>query len=124
MVYFPPGSLMNKTADFILCYSCGVPNYANKLEIPCKNCSMSLKLYLNPRVIGTLTDESGCIAPGKLLWSERAWEQLLGRTVKEVTEMTNEEMKWIEQRMIFVRMHLVFGWEEGVGRLAILGMRA
>lgn len=104
--------------------SCGIPIYANMLEITCKNCSRPLKLYLNPRIIGTLIDETGCIAPGKLLWSERAWEQLLGRTVKEVTEMTNEEIRWLEQRMMFMRMHLVFGWEESVGRLAVLGMRA
>lgn len=104
--------------------SCGVPIYANKLEIPCNNCSKPLKLYLNPRIIGTLLDETGCIAPGKLLWSERAWKQLLGRTAKEVTEMTNEDIRWLEQRMMFMRMHLVFGWEESVGRLAVLGMRA
>ena len=105
-------------------HSCGVPIYANKLEIPCKNCSKPLKLHLNPRIIGTLLDETGSIIPGKLLWSERAWKQLLGRTAKEVTELTNEEIRWLEQRMMFMRMHLVFGWEESVGRLAVLGMRA
>ncbi|KAG0652657.1 hypothetical protein D0Z07_0242 [Hyphodiscus hymeniophilus] len=114
-----------RTRGMLLCNECcGVPIYANELEIPCKNCSKSLKLYLNPKIIGMLIDETGCITPGKLLWSERAWEQLLGRTVKEVTEMTNEEIRWLEQRMMFMRMHLVFGWEESVGRLAILGMRA
>jgi len=55
-----------------------------------------------------------------LLWSERAWEQLLGRSVKEFTEMTAEERRLLEQRMLFMRMHLVFGWEESVGKLAIL----
>jgi hypothetical protein len=107
-----------------LFHSCGIPIYANKLEILCKNCSKPLKLYLNPRIIGTLLDETGCITPGKLLWSERAWKQLLDRTAEEVAEMTNEEVRWLEQRMMFMRMHLVFGWEESVGRLAVLGMRA
>ena len=37
--------------------------------------------------------------------------------------MTSEEIRWLEQRMTFLRMHLVFGWEESVGRLAILGVR-
>jgi hypothetical protein len=114
---------LHKIANFVTYYSCGVPIYANKLEIPCKSCSKPLKLYLNPRIIGMLVDETGCIAPGKLLWSARAWERLLGRTVEEVTEMTDEEIRWLEQRMIFMRMHLVFGWEESIGRLAILGMR-
>jgi len=82
-----------------------------------------LTLSLNPKIIGTLLDETGSIAPGKLLWSERAWEQLFGRTVKEVTEMTNEEIRWLEQRILFMRLHLVFGWEESVGKLAILGVR-
>ena len=112
------------SANTYFSVSCGVRIYANWLEIPCKNCSKPLKLYLNPRIIGTLIDETGCIAPGKLLWSQRAWEQLLGRRVKEVTEMTNEEIRLLEQRMMFMRMHLVFGWEESVGRLAVLGMRA
>jgi hypothetical protein len=104
--------------------SCGIPIYANTRSTSCKNCSTPLKLCLNPRILGLLLDETGCIALGKLLWSERAWEQLLGRTVKEVTEMTNEEIRWLDKRMLFMRMHLVVAWEETVGRLAVLGMRA
>lgn len=83
-----------------------------------------MKLLLNPKIIGTLLDETGCIAAGKLLWSDRAWEQLLGRPVEEVTQMTTEEIRLLEQRASFMRMHLVVGWEESVGRLAVLGMRA
>lgn len=102
---------------------CGDPVYANTATTICKNCSKSLTLYLNPKVIGNLLDETGCIAAGKLLWSERAWEQLLGRTVGSLTEMGIEDIRWLEQRLSFLRMHLVFGWEESVGRLAVLGMR-
>lgn len=79
-------------------------------------------MYLNPKVIGTLVDETGCIEPGKLLWSPRAWEILFNRSVKQVTEMTLEEHKLFEQRVMFMRMHLVFGWETNVGKLAILGV--
>jgi hypothetical protein len=104
--------------------SCGIPAYANELMVPCPNCSKPLTLLLNPKIIGTLLDETGGIAPGKLLWSDRAWEQLLGRTVAEVAKMTTDEARWLEQRMLFLRMHLVVGWEESVGRLAVLGMRA
>jgi hypothetical protein len=103
--------------------SCGVPVYANELRIPCPNCSKPLNLQLNTKIMGTLLDETGCIAPGKLLWSDRAWEQLLGRSVKKVTMMTTDEVRLFEQRAVFLRVHLVVGWEESVGRLAVLGVR-
>ena len=123
--YSPPLSLsrfvqITRWNSFL---SCGVPIYANTLTTPCRNCSKPLKLFLNPKIIGTLLDETGSIEPGKLLWSERAWEQLFGRTVQQVTEMANEEIRWLEQRILFMRVHLVFGWEESVGKLAILGVR-
>ncbi|RDL39137.1 Uncharacterized protein BP5553_03477 [Venustampulla echinocandica] len=102
--------------------SCGVPIYANALTTPCRNCSSPLNLRLNPKIIGTLLDETGCIAPGKLLWSDRAWEQLFNRTIKDITEMSSEEARWYEQRIMFMRMHLVVGWAENVGRLAVLGI--
>jgi hypothetical protein len=105
-----------------LTFSCGVPIYANTLTIPCRNCSKSLTFSLNPRIIGALVDETGCIAQGKLLWSQRAWEQFFGRSLDEITKMTGEEVRLFEQRVLFMRMHLVFGWAERVGRLAILGM--
>lgn len=79
-------------------------------------------MYINPKIVGHLVDETGCIAPGKLLWSPRAWEQFFGRTVKEITEMTLEEVRLFEQRVMFMRIHVVFGWEDSVGRLAILGL--
>lgn len=111
--------------NMLLCSTCcGVPVYSNTPTTPCRNCDKPLSLFINPKIIGTLVDETGCIAPGKLLWSERAWEQLLGRSKAEMCEMKGEEIRWLEQRMAFMRMHLVVGWEEGVGRLAVLGMRA
>jgi hypothetical protein len=103
---------------------CGIAVYANELMTPCPHCSKTLPLLLNPKIIGTLLDETGCIAAGKLVWSDRAWEQLLGRPVDEVLRMSSDEIRWLQQRMMFLRMHLVFGWEESVGRLAVLGMRA
>lgn len=104
--------------------SCGVPIFANSRTTPCRNCSKPLTLSINPKIIGTLADETGCIAPGKLLWSARAWEELLGRPVEEFTVITEEEARLFEQRMLFLRMHLVVGWSEEVGRLAVLGMKA
>ncbi|KUJ18309.1 uncharacterized protein LY89DRAFT_552487, partial [Mollisia scopiformis] len=89
---------------------CGVPVYSMSMTTTCGNCSKVVNLYLNPKIMGLLLDETGCIAPGKLLWSPRAWEILFGRPIKEVTEMTLEEVKSFEQRAMFMRLHLVFGW--------------
>ncbi|KAG9246758.1 hypothetical protein BJ878DRAFT_455587 [Calycina marina] len=111
--------------NMLMCSQCcGVPVYANTRMTTCRNCSKLLTLALNPRIVGMLLDEAGCIGGGKLLWSERAWEQLLGRSVEEVTKMTTDEIRLLEQRMVYLRMHLVVGWEESVGKLAVLGMRA
>ncbi|KAH8601721.1 hypothetical protein B0O99DRAFT_713739 [Bisporella sp. PMI_857] len=111
--------------NMLMCTQCcGVAIYANTLQTACPNCSKLLKLSLNPKIIGTLLDETACIAPGKLLWSEKAWGELLGRSVKEVCEMSIDEIRWLEQRMMFLRCHLVVGWDESVGKLAVLGMRA
>jgi hypothetical protein len=104
--------------------SCGVPIYANTLTTPCHNCTKPLTLRLNPKIIGQLLDETGAIAPGKLLWSERAWEKFFGRTLKEICVMSAEQIRLFEQRVLFMRMHLCFGWEESVGRLAVLGVFA
>jgi hypothetical protein len=44
-----------------------------------------------------------------------------------MTEMTSEEIRWLEQRLLFLRMHLVVGWapeEVAGGRLAVLGIKA
>jgi len=105
-------------------FSCGVPIYANAYTTTCRNCSKLHTLSINPKIVGTLIDETGCIGAGKLLWSERAWETLLGRSVEAVTNMTTDEIRLLEQRMMYLRMHLVVGWEESVGKLAVLGMRA
>ena len=96
--------------------------YANSITTPCRNCDKTLSLSLNPHIIGLLVDETGCIATGKLLWSTRAWEKFFGRTVQEVVLMSSEQIRLFEQRVLFMRLHLVIGWEEGVGRLAVMGV--
>ena len=42
--------------------------------------------------------------------------------VKEVSEMSGEQIRLFEQRVLFMRLHLVVGWERGLGRLAVLGV--
>ena len=74
----------------------------------------------NPRIIGTLADETGCIAAGKLVWSDHAWQVLFNRTPEEMTLMTAEEIRLFESRVMFMRLHLVFGWCQSVGRLAVM----
>jgi hypothetical protein len=56
--------------------SCGVPLFSNKPTAVCKNCGTVRELALNPRIIGSLADEAGSIALGKLIWSDRAWNEL------------------------------------------------
>jgi hypothetical protein len=70
-----------------------------------------------------LIDETGCTATGKLVLSSKAWHQLLHVTEEELAETTAEAQRYIEQRLLFARLTLVFGWfaeeGEGVGRLYI-----
>ncbi|KAK0108955.1 hypothetical protein ONS96_002793 [Cadophora gregata f. sp. sojae] len=125
LLLFPSPNHMHEPPDlthFFDILSCGVPIYSNSLSTPCRNCSKPQELSLNPRIIGTLLDETGSIAPGKLLWSTRAWEMLFGRSVAEVTRMTGEEVRLFEQRVCWLRCHLVVGWSVEVGRLGVLGV--
>ncbi|KAH8687215.1 hypothetical protein BGZ60DRAFT_363882 [Tricladium varicosporioides] len=109
--------------NMLMCAECcGIPTYSNTVTVLCRNCNRNLALTLNPNIIGTLLDETGCIAPGKLLWSKRAWEQLFGRSIAEIIKMDIEVAKYYEMRMLFMRLHLVVGWDGGeTGRLCVLG---
>ncbi|MCJ1286437.1 hypothetical protein MMC26_005782 [Xylographa opegraphella] len=93
---------------------CGVPLYANAPTAICKQCETDTPLRLNPRLIGTLLDETGSLAAGKLIWSEHAWEQLLGRTVAELVGSSAHALRYLEQRILFLRVTLLFGWSAQV----------
>jgi hypothetical protein len=88
----------------------------------CKSCDKEVELQLNPKIIGTLIDETGSISTGKAVWSEQAWEQLFGRRVEELVAENIPVMRLMEQRMLFLRVHMMFGWAEEVGKLAILAV--
>ena len=47
---------------------------------------------------------------------------LFGRSVEEIAGMTAEEVRLLEQRVCWLRCHLVVGWAEEVGRLGVLGV--
>lgn len=117
--------------------SCGIPLYSSTPNLGCPHCLKPVQLVMNPKIITTLIDETGMISGGKLVWSEKAWKELLRRDTQEVCEMGIEEVKMLECRMVGLRISLCFGWvgeddgggggagAEGVGgRLCVLGIRS
>ena len=122
--------------------SCGKSLYANTTVANCPQCNHDVLLSINPSLVsfplrnvksdppcnvpdgksqmGTLTDETGAISSGKLIFSAQAWEQLLGRTAKELSESTRKHLKEVEGRLLFLRLTLLFGWSEKVGRLCVV----
>lgn len=79
-------------------------------------------LYV-PRVsdklqIRKLVDESGCLASGKLVLSDLAWTQLLGRDKEELIRSEVGILRSVEQRMLYVRVTIRFWWTESLGKLA------
>jgi hypothetical protein len=106
---------------------CGVPLYSNTATAPCKQCSKTSNLRPNPKLVGPLIDETGSMACGKLVWSDRAWEQLLGRTAVELSASSSELLRYLERRMMGLRVTLVVGWIGGDdaamgGRLGVLSV--
>ena len=80
-------------------------------------------LPINPRLVGTLVDETGSIGSGKLVWSTEAWEQLLGRSAETLVASSITVLKYMEQRLAYLRLSLLFGWSEDVGKLAVCQVR-
>ena len=65
-------------------------------------------------------DESGAITSGKLIWSDEAWEQLLGRDAKGLADSSAKLLKYLENRLLFLKLAVMFGWSKDVGKLCIL----
>ena len=72
--------------------------------------------------VGLLVDETGAITSGKLIWSDEAWEQLLGRNAEELAAaMGNVQLlKYLENRLLFLKLAVMFGWSEEVGKIVVL----
>jgi hypothetical protein len=103
---------------------CGHPLYSNSLTAKCKNCEKDIALEINPKMLGVLIDETGSLAAGKRIMSAEAWEGLLGRTKEELVSAGTEVLKYLEMRLLFLRVTLRFAWvaeegEGGMGRLCI-----
>lgn len=77
--------------------------------------------FLNPEQliqVGTLIDETGAIGRGKLIWRRQAMEQLLGRSAMDLSTSSPALLKYLEQRLLFLRLTVLFGWSEEAGKLA------
>lgn len=68
-----------------------------------------------------MLDETGQISSGKLVLSDRAWRELLGRTAGQLIDTDVNVLRYLEQRLLFLRVTLGFALklEDEVGRLAI-----
>ncbi|KAF1829693.1 hypothetical protein BDW02DRAFT_509332 [Decorospora gaudefroyi] len=100
---------------------CGVPIFANAVRVRCKQCEAMVGLRINPRILGPMVDETGQISSGKLILSDMAWSQLLGRSAEQLVGTSPHVLRYLEQRMLLLRITMGFalGWEDEVGRLAI-----
>jgi hypothetical protein len=56
-----------------------------------------------------------------LILSDAAWEQLLGRTAEQLVVTSVEVLRYLEQRLLFLRVTMGFAMvlEDGIGRLAV-----
>jgi hypothetical protein len=106
--------------------SCGFTVFTNSFSATCKKCEEPIAVMLpNPNIIGRVSDETGCISGGHLIWSERAWESLLGRSVRELAEETSKEaLQYFDDYFLFTRISLAFGWDAEIGKIAIYDVLA
>ncbi|OWY52761.1 hypothetical protein AALT_g3126 [Alternaria alternata] len=105
---------------------CGIPIFANNIEIECKQCGRMVKLRISPRILGALLDETGQISSGKLILSDAAWSQLLGRTSEQLLHTPIDVLRYLEERVLFLRITMGFALnlEDEIGRLAIWCVRS
>lgn len=107
---------------------CNIPAYANAVVAKCRGCDQDVALRLSPRILGQVVDETAAVAAGTLLFSDRAWRDLLGRGVEDLLRMGYEQVKDLADRLLFCRVTLLFGWTgdetKAGGRICVLGVRA
>jgi hypothetical protein len=107
---------------------------ASSASLPCPNCSrtedgvtaegelMKVQLHINPRIIGRCIDETGCVEGKDLLWTSKAWEEMLGRGPAELVRMSVDELQELESRIVGGRYSFRFGWAASCSRLCILSV--
>ena len=105
---------------------CNMAAYANALTTTCKGCDKEITLRLSPRILGQVIDETASISSGKLLFSDRAWKDLLGRDAADLLKLGQEGMKYLSDRLLFCRISLMFGWTgdetKAGGRICVMGV--
>ncbi len=107
---------------------CNMPLHANAMSAKCKGCEKDTALRLSPRILGQVIDETGAISGGKLLFSDSAWKDLLGRGPEDLLKLGTEQMKYLSDRLLFCRITVMFGWAgdetKAGGRICVLGVRS
>ncbi|KAI1270358.1 hypothetical protein F5Y18DRAFT_434747 [Xylariaceae sp. FL1019] len=120
---------------------CGIPLFANNLVATCKHCDTRQELLLNPSILGSVIDESGMMTGIEIVWNDQAWTRFLmnpsspqhypaasgsSETVtqveswKNIVSYDNDHLRDIEDRLLYSRVTLTFGWSVDLGRLCIL----
>lgn len=105
---------------------CNTAVYANALSAKCRCCEKDVPLRLNPSILGQIVDETAMIARGRLLFSDPAWRELLGREPNDLLRLSHEGLKVLSDRLLFNRVFLIFGWtgdeSKAGGRICVLGV--
>ncbi|KAF2259306.1 hypothetical protein CC78DRAFT_74412 [Lojkania enalia] len=114
----------NYRRQMLMCTECcGIPLYANSVAAQCKQCEKTVPLRINPRILGPLIDETGQLSTGKAIFSNTAWHQLLGRTAAQLIDTSLDVLRYLEHRLLFLRVSMGFGWcLEGSGALSYRGV--
>lgn len=113
--------------NMLLCGECcNIPIYANSMQAICRGCDKEIHLRLSPRILGQVIDETAVIATGKLLFSDDAWRDLLGRGPEDVLKLSYDEVKYLSDRLLFSKIIVLFGWtgdeSKAGGRICVFGV--
>jgi hypothetical protein len=133
-VVSPPFSKLTSTLTHTT--SCHLPLYAAAPSATCNTCNTAHSLVLNPAALGRLADETGCLSASKMVWSDRAYTELLFGTGKHQPDANGVGQDWrsvvgmdvsalkeeVDEKLAYCRVTLVVGWqgEGGVGRVCVL----
>ena len=136
---------------------CHMPIYGNNEKGRCGQCGILIHLRINPDLVREMADETGSISSAtqtprnrigcsqktlnlgrrnhsKVLWSDEAWTQLLGRSIEafadlsadvgaqETRQQNVELLRYLEERLQWMRVILLVRWsgEYAGGRLAVV----
>ncbi|KAK3715967.1 hypothetical protein LTR37_006697 [Vermiconidia calcicola] len=107
---------------------CNMALYANATTATCRGCDKEVSLRLSPRFLGQVIDETATISTGKLLFSDKAWQDLLGRKPEDLLKLGYDGMKYLADRLLFCRITVLFGYagdeSRAGGRICVLGVRS